>query len=203
TETDPDCSTGLGSMSVTFSGGTGTYECKLDAGSFVACTSPAVYSTLASGSHTVKVRDSKGCPATDQIKSVTIPSAVVSDSTETNPDCSTGLGSMSVTFSGGTGTYVCELDAGAFVACTSPAVYSTLASGSHTVKVRDSKGCVATDQTKLVTIPGAVMTSSTETDPDCSTGFGSMTVTISGGSGIYSCKLDNGSFAACTSGVVF
>src|SRR5438046_1533465 len=203
TETDPDCSTGLGSMTVTFSGGTPGYQCKLDAGAFAACTSPAVFNNLAAGSHTVSVKDSKGCPGADQTKSVTIPTAVITSATETDPDCSTGLGSMTVTFSGGTPGYQCKLDAGAFAACTSPAVFNNLAAGSHTVSVKDSKGCAGDDQTKSVTIPTAVITSATETDPDCSTGLGSMTVTFSGGTPGYQCKLDAGAFAACTSPAVF
>src|SRR5438046_6179899 len=121
-------------MTVTFSGGTPCYQCKLDAGSFSARTRRSSDHNLAAGSHTVSVKDSKGCPGADQTKSVTIPTAVITSATETDPDCSTGLGSMTVTFSGGTPGYQCKLDAGAFAACTSPAVFNNLAAGSHTVR---------------------------------------------------------------------
>src|SRR5438046_7781510 len=168
-------------MTVTFSGGTPCYQCKLDAGSFSARTRRSSDHNLAAGSHTVSVKDSKGCPGADQTKTVTIPTAVVTSATETDPDCSTGLGSMTVTFSGGTPGYQCKLDAGAFAACTSPAVFNNLAAGSHTVSVKDSKGCPGADQTKSVTIPTAVTIRLTKTDISCRTANDSTVTATSGG----------------------
>jgi hypothetical protein len=203
TETDPNCSDGFGGIQVTFSGGTPGYTCSLDGGAFAACTSPATFGNLSNGSHTVTVKDSKGCPAPDVTKTVTIPSGMLASGTETDPNCGDGFGSIQVTFSGGTPGYTCSLDGSAFAACTSPATFGNLSNGSHTVTVKDNKGCLAPDVTKTVTIPTAVNASGTETDPNCSDGFGSIQVTFSGGTPGYSCSLDNGAFAACTSPATF
>jgi hypothetical protein len=202
-KTDPDCSTGVGSMSVTFSGGTPGYTCSLDGGAFAACTSPATFSSLSAGSHSVVVRDSNSCAAPATSQTIVIPTAVTASGTETDPNCSAGTGEIDVTFSGGTPGYTCSLDGGAFAACTSPASFTGLSSGSHSVIVHDSKGCAAPTVTKTVTIPSAVTTSSTSTNPDCSTGLGSMSVAFSGGTPGYQCNIDGGAFAACTSPTTF
>src|SRR5262245_54282411 len=54
---NPACSTGLGTVTGTFSGGTGPFECKLDNGGFASCTSPVTYNNVSGGDHTVTVKD--------------------------------------------------------------------------------------------------------------------------------------------------
>src|SRR5438067_13517033 len=117
-------------MTVTFSGGTPGYQCKLDAGAFAACTSPAVFNNLAAGSHTVSVKDSKGCPGADQTKSVTIPTAVTPSLSKTDISCNNANRREERSVANGTTGYQCKLDGGVFAACTSPAVFNNLAAGS-------------------------------------------------------------------------
>src|SRR6185503_10120882 len=198
TKTDPLCSTGLGSMSVTFSGGTPGYNCSLDGGTPAPCTSPQAFNNLSAGAHSVVVTDSNGCPAAATQQTIVIPTAVTSSSTKTDPNCSTGLGSMSVTFSGGTPGYNCSLDGGTPAPCTSPQAFNNLSAGAHNVVVTDSNGCPAAATEQTIVIPTAVALTLTPSDVTCkSAGNGTIGVSVSGGTGAYQCKLDNGSFVAC------
>jgi len=49
------------SITATFSGGTGTYQVKIDGGAYFAATSPYTFTGLAPGSHTITVKDANGC----------------------------------------------------------------------------------------------------------------------------------------------
>jgi hypothetical protein len=57
---EPPSASNSASASFTFTGGGGSYQCKLDAASYGACTSPASYSSLGQGSHTFTVRGANG-----------------------------------------------------------------------------------------------------------------------------------------------
>jgi len=55
------------SIRATFSGGTGTYQVKIDGGAYFAATSPYTFTGLAPGSHTITVKDANGCTTSNSI----------------------------------------------------------------------------------------------------------------------------------------
>ncbi|PYL27110.1 MAG: hypothetical protein DMF45_13135 [Verrucomicrobia bacterium] len=184
--TNPSCSSGTGSITVTASGGTGTLSYSKDGTNF---QSSNVFSGLAAGSYTITVKDANGCTTTTGA-TVTVPPAVTTSSTEKNPLCSGQLGSMTVTFSGGTPGYQCKLDNGSFTPCGSPATFNGLSAGSHTVSVKDSQGCLGPNQTKTVTVPTAV-NASVMTTAVSSPGAtdGAIKITVTGGTAPYTVKI--------------
>src|SRR5204863_85912 len=144
-----------GSLTATFSGGTGPYQVALDGGAFVAMASPHTFNGLAAGSHTVAVKDANNCPAS---KSITVnqPAVVNVGLSKSDALChGAANGTVTTTFSGGTGPYQVAVDGGAFVAMTSPHTFNGLVPGSHTVSVKD-----ATDgrpsRTITVNVPAGV-----------------------------------------------
>src|SRR5436853_6459810 len=109
---------------------------------------------------------------------MTLPgSSLTASALATNPSCSSGTGSITVTASGGTGTLSYSKDGTNF---QSSNVFSGLAAGSYTITVKDANGCTTTTAA-TVTVPPAVTTSSTAKNPLCSGQLGSMTVSPSGG----------------------
>src|SRR5436853_6206877 len=121
---------------------------------------------------------------------MTLPgSSLTASALATNPSCSSGTGSITVTASGGTGTLSYSKDGTNFQTSN---VFSGLAGGSYTITVKDANGCTTTTGA-TVTIPTPVTTSSSKTNPLCNGQLGSMTVTFSSGTPGYQCSLDNGS----------
>lgn len=130
--------------------GVASFECQLDGAGFAACTSPASFGPLADGSHTFEVRaidkaGNVGAPATATWAvdgtgpTVTITEQPTAVSTLASPTfaftASDGAGS-------GVASFECQLDAGTFSPCVSPATFGPLADGSHTfaVKAMDNLG---------------------------------------------------------------
>ena len=103
-------------------------------------------------------------------------------------------------------TYECSLDNAAFITCTSPTSYSTLALGQHTFSVRATDTSNQTDATPATaswtitaapTSPDTTITSG-PIEPTTSTSA-SFAFTSTPFGATFQCKLDSGSYGACTS----
>jgi parallel beta-helix repeat protein len=206
--TDPSTSSSA-SFSFTSTESGSSFECKLDAGAYAACTSPTAFTGLADGSHTFSVRatDTAGntdaTPATFTWSLDSGPPDTTITSQPTNPSSSSSA-SFSFTSTEAGSTFQCKLDAGTFATCTSPNALTSLADGSHTFSVRaiDAFGNVdptpASSTWTVDTAPPDTTITSQPTNPSTSTSAAySFTSSETGSS--FQCKLDAGAFAACTS----
>jgi hypothetical protein len=195
---NPTSATGA---SFTFTADSGSVECKLDGGSFSSCSSPKAVSGLSEGSHTFTVRstDAVGNVGSDSYTWTvdhTAPVVTITGGEPANPTQSTGA---SFTFTADSGSVECSVDGGSFTSCSSPKAVSGLSEGSHTFTVRstDAVGNVGSDSytwtvdhtAPVITLPTkpALFAQSTTAD-----------FTFSGIEGTPQCKLDGGSFGACT-----
>ncbi len=198
--TDASCNGALdGSVTLTFSGGTGPYMVNFNGGGFATQTSPKTYSGLAAGSYSWTVKDDHGCEQSGS-ETVGTPSAVEASDGHTNVSCNGGSdGSVTLTFSGGTGPYMVNFNGGGFATQTSPKTYSGLAAGSYSWTVKDDHGC-ETSGSETVGQPTALVASDGHADVTCNGGSdGSVTVTFSGGTGPYMVNFNGGGFATQTS----
>jgi hypothetical protein len=126
------------------------------------------------------VTDLCGNPAAPACFNFTIAGPTVAV-TPTNPPCSSGTGSISAVGSGGSGTpYTYSLNGGAFQASGN---FTGLAAGTYTVRTQDAGGCRG-QNTATITIPAPITVALNPTPSGCA-GSGSITSTVSGGTGPY------------------
>src|SRR5207253_2556997 len=118
-----------------------SFQCKLDAGSYAACTSPQSYAgPLAAGSHTFTVQatdpaGNNGTASYTWTVDVTAPNVTISSKPANPTNQTTASFSFSADKVGS--SFQCKLDAGSYAVCTSPQSYAgPLAAGSHTFTVQ-------------------------------------------------------------------
>jgi large repetitive protein len=131
------------------------FQCRLDStaeSGWEGCSSPKSYGPLAEGRHTFEVRAIDAAGNADRTPDrrswaidTTPPNTTI---TSAPPSTTTGTSaSFEFTASESGSSFQCALDAGAFVACTSPRQYTGLALGSHTFQVRATDPAGNTDPT--------------------------------------------------------
>jgi len=198
-------------VSFTFSSEAGaTFQCRMDSGSFSACTSPFTATGLTDGSHTFHVRalDAAGnVDASPATRTWTVDATPPDTTILSGPTGAISVTSVTFTFSSTeTGsTFQCRLNGGSFVSCTSPHIISGLVNGSQTFEVRaiDAVNNVdPTPATRTWTVdtqpPETTITSgpadSSTTGPGVTFNF-----TSSETGSTFECSLDAGPFLTCTS----
>jgi len=186
-----------------------TLECSLDGAAYTACTSPRSYSALANGSHTFRVRDRNprlgaGDPAARTWTVDTIAPPAPQLTQEPSDPSNSSAATFSFSDSEAHVTFLCQLDGGAWTACSSPTSYKKLADGAHSfgVKARDAAGNLSTATTyawhvDTVAPPKPTLT---QTPPNPSASSSATFAFTDGEAGVgFQCSLDNASFASCTS----
>jgi hypothetical protein len=187
-----------------------TFLCKLDGSSFAACSSPQSYAgPLSAGSHTfsVEAKDTAGNvgPATSYTWTIDLTPPAAPSITSGPPSLSS---SSSATFAfsdteAGV-SFVCQLDIGVFATCTSPKNYSGVSDGSRTFYVAavDAAGNMSSPASYTWTVdttpPPAPTITVKPANPTNHTAA-SFEFTDTDGGATFLCKLDGGSFAACSS----
>lgn len=131
--------------------------------------------TLAAGTYIVTITDANGCTVIDTaiISTTSGPTLIV---TTTQPTCTQGNGSITVSASGGTPGYSYQWSNG-----SSGANINGLSPGNYVLTVTDASGCTATDTVSLVSTGGFQLTATGT--PGC--GSGSAQASPVGGTSPY------------------
>ena len=186
-----------------------SFQCSLDNVAFAACASPKSYpGPLAPGSHNFRVKALSGANEsaissytwtvdTTAPPTPTITAKPASLSNTTSP-------SFSFTDSEAGVSFLCKLDAGAYVACTSPTSYVGLAQGAHSfsVQAKDAAGNIGGAASWSWTIdsvppPAPVITDKPD-DPN-GDGLADFTWITDAGVAYYRCMIENEGFLPCDS----
>lgn len=182
-----------GTASVTASGGNGTYTYSWAPSGGTGSSASA----LCAGTYTCTVTDGLGATTTATF-SITQPvSALSATGSQTNPNCSGGTGSATVTASGGTGgySYAWTPSGGTGSSATG------LAANNYTCTITDANGCTTT-QSFSITAPTALSATSSSTAATCGNNNGSASVIAAGGTGSYTYAwAPSGGNAATASGL--
>ncbi|HEU5277858.1 MAG TPA: Ig-like domain-containing protein [Gaiellaceae bacterium] len=188
-----------------------SFECRVDGGSWSACTSPDTVSpALAAGSHTFDVRatDQAGnTDATPATRTWTLDLTAPNTTIDSNPADPSGNTTPTFSFSSSESgsTFECRLDGGSWTPCSSPNTLSpALAAGSHTFDVRATDQAGNTDATPAsyawtvdLTAPNTTIDSN-PADPSGNT-TPTFTFSSSESGSTFECRLDGGSWAPCSS----
>jgi GEVED domain/Secretion system C-terminal sorting domain/SprB repeat len=157
------CASGSSSVIISGSGGVGPYN---GIGIF-----PIVV-----GANPFSIEDADGCPADTILNVVIVNPVVIGISTYAPIACFGSSSSVTITASGGVGPY------------TGTGVFPIVA-GPNTFIVTDSNGCTD-DSILVISEPTAVTASVVVTDAPCGGTNGTIAVTPSGGTPVYTVKVD-------------
>jgi hypothetical protein len=116
--------------------GADTFLCKLDSGAYAACSSPAMFSGLADGSHTmwVEAKDAAGnISVTAASRTWTVDTTGPPKPTILGPNNKSNSTSATFTMTDSESpiTYKCSLDGSPYTSCTNPVTYNLISSGTH------------------------------------------------------------------------
>ena len=177
-----------------------TFQCKLDAAGFVACSSPKDYTNLTDDQHTFTVRatDLAGNES-DDTYTWTVDSQAPSVTIDAQPPTATQSRSATFVFTADAPTQ-CKLDDAAFAACVSPATYSDLPDGTHTFVVNATDGAGNTGQDVYAwTVDNVAPTVIIVQKPTDPSDVKSPSFAFTFNEGTAQCKLDAGAFSVCAS----
>ncbi|MCB9256508.1 MAG: T9SS type A sorting domain-containing protein [Chitinophagales bacterium] len=176
TTTPAVCTSNVGSINLSVSGGTGAYSYSWSPG---GATTQDI-SNLAAGTYQVTITDAQMC---DSIYSVTVPSTSynlnVAMSSTPVTNCTSPDGSATAVVTGGTGAISYAWTPSSF---GSSATISSIPSGSYSVVATDANGCTGTGSTNVSNTSGVNAVVSNFSNVSCNGGTnGVIAITATGG----------------------
>lgn len=171
------------------SGGTAPFSYAFNSGNYAPQN---IYNGLSAGSYPIAVKDSAGCYLTDSIRVLQHIPPTKMFLTVSPDHCNKHIGSIHAdSVSGGTQPFLYSFNGGAFQTTSK---INNIASGMHTFTVKDSNGCLLSDQFNVIDIPGPQKVFFSLKDALCGNLTGAIKIDSVWGTGPFSYALNTGIF---------
>lgn len=189
TPTDATCGAADGTITVTATGGEGTYTYEIIG---VGQNGTGVFNNLLASTYDAVVIDGNGCSDTIPVTIQNLGAPTIASTTFTDPLCfisCDGTITVNVTPGSGTPPYTYDVGPGTGQAGN---VFTNLCAGNYVVTVTDDNGCVATANVTL-TDPPVVTVNTTQVDLACfGDNSGEIDIVAGGGDGNYEYSITGG-----------
>ncbi|OAB78014.1 hypothetical protein ULVI_11045 [Cochleicola gelatinilyticus] len=155
------------------------------------------------GDYYVHALDAYGCIVSSPVQIVPMDASPEIAAAVTN-ECSASEGTFEIDvtlITAGTAPYSIRINGGSFQTQTLPFTITGLSSGSHTIEVNDSNGCGNTVTVDIV--PPLGVTPAITALPSCTDDDGAITITATGGSGMYDYTIMPNAPSIVLTGTVF
>ena len=183
------CSGNDGSIIATGSLGTAPYTYSINGTVF---QSSNIFSGSAGGFYTVTIQDDRGCTNTTGISIGNI-GAPTFTSVISSAKCGNADGSITITATGGAGSYQYSKDGISFQAGN---IFAGLSTGIYTITVKDVNGCIVTKTVLVGNTNGPQTLTAVVVDAACGNANGKITATASGGTGALQYSIDGITYQA-------
>jgi hypothetical protein len=193
-----------GQITIAANGGTGTITYNLTGGTLGvsgAANTTGIFSGLGAGTYSYSTKDANNCAGPSGSLQIIAPPAIVASGAITGvPTCTSAVGQITITASGGTGTlnYTLQKVGGSATGPQSSNVFSGLGVGSYSFTVKDANNCTfnSTSNIELVATSGPTGSNATVTSNyngsqvSCvGSSDGKITVSVTGGVANYTFHL--------------
>ena len=137
-QTDDLCSTEVGEITLTASGGDGTYTYSIDNGSNFQESN--IFSDVGADTYNAVVKDGNNCEVGESVTVGNDVGDLTLTATSVDAGCGTALGEVTIVATGGDGVYTYSNDGFTF---QNNSKFTALAQGTYTAFVKDGNGCVS------------------------------------------------------------
>ncbi|MFC5284084.1 Ig-like domain-containing protein, partial [Pedobacter alpinus] len=180
------CNGETSTVTLTANGGTGNLQFSLDGTTFLANNT---FANLTAGNYTFTVKDENNCIKTFPIN-ITEPALLTLSTNNTAIKCKGETSTVTLTSTGGTANYQYSKDGTTF---QSNNTFANLTAGDYTFTVKDANDCITT-KTLTIAEPDKITLATSNTAIKCFGETSTVTLTSTGGTGIYQYSKDGVNF---------